>query len=92
MAERSAEPPKVRLEFAFDRLLSIKLQQVYELLVPDRIRSVGQTSKEKRGDDHEVRGDLREGLLRQTEGGTHHRESNGSAPRFRAAARLQRSR
>src|SRR6516164_9281651 len=38
MAERSAERPAVCLEFAFDRLLPIKLQQVYGLLVANSVR------------------------------------------------------
>ena len=41
MAERSAERPAVCLEFAFDRLLPIKLQQVYGLLVANGVRPVG---------------------------------------------------
>jgi hypothetical protein len=41
MAERSAERPAVCLEFAFDRLLPIKLQQVYGLLVANCVRPVG---------------------------------------------------
>jgi hypothetical protein len=49
MAERSAERPGVCLEFAFDRLLSIKLQQVYGLLVANCARPVGQSFEENRG-------------------------------------------
>ena len=65
MAERSAERPAVCLEFAFDRLLPIKLQQVYGLLVANCVRPVGQTSEENRGDGREACSDLRQGLIGQ---------------------------
>ena len=43
MAERPARRSRhqVRLDYSFDRLLATKLQQVYELLVPDRVRMAG---------------------------------------------------
>src|ERR1700693_302668 len=75
MAERSAERPAVCLEFAFDRLPPIKLQQVYGLLLANCVRPVGQTSEENRGDGREACSDLRQGLIGQTEGRTHHCES-----------------
>jgi hypothetical protein len=31
----------IHLEFAFDRLLAAKLEQAYDILVPDRVRVVG---------------------------------------------------
>jgi hypothetical protein len=37
MAERRSQPD-VRLEYAFDRLLVAELEQVYQILVPDRVR------------------------------------------------------
>jgi hypothetical protein len=92
MAERSAEPPAICLEFAFDRLLPMKLQQVYGLLVADCARPMRQASKENGGGAHEAGSDLRKGLLGQTEGGAHNCESNGGAACLRLAARLQRSR
>ena len=42
MAERSAGPPAICLEFAFDRQLPMKLQQVYGLLVADCARPMRQ--------------------------------------------------
>lgn len=90
MAERSAERPAVCLEFAFDRLLPIKLQQVYGLLVANCVRPVGQASEENRGDGREACSDLRQGL--QTEERTHHCESNRSSARLRPTAGLQRAR
>lgn len=92
MAERSAERPAVCLEFAFDRLLPIKLQQVYGLLVVNCVRPVGQASEENRGDGREACSDLRQGLVGQTEGRTHHCESNGSSARLRPTAGLHRAR
>jgi site-specific DNA recombinase len=92
MAERPAERPAVCLEFAFDRLLPIKLQQVYGLLVANCVRPVGQTSEENRGDGREACSDLRQGLIGQTEGRTQHCESNGSSARVRPTAGLRRAR
>src|SRR5262252_3511350 len=43
-----AEPRSRRdvcLEYSFDRLLVSKLEQVYQILVPDRVRIVGNGSK-----------------------------------------------
>jgi site-specific DNA recombinase len=37
MAERRKKRD-VRFEFAFDRLVAVKLEQVYEILVPDQVR------------------------------------------------------
>ena len=92
MAERRAEPSAICLEFAIDRSLPIKLQQVYGLLVADCARAVRQAPKENGEDSHEAGGDLRKSLLGQTEGGAHDCESNGGAAGLRIGARLQRSR
>ena len=93
MAERSAEPPAICLEFVFDRLLPIKLQQVYGLLVADCVRSMRQAASIENGEGaHEAGSDLRKGLLGPTEGGAHNCESNGGAACLRLAARFQRSR
>src|ERR1700746_757833 len=89
-AKRRARPPAVCLEFAFDRLLPIKLQQAYGLLVANCVRPVGQDS-EKRGDGREACSDLRQGLVGQTEGRTYHCEPNGSSARLRPTAGLQRA-
>jgi site-specific DNA recombinase len=83
MAEcRGRKHNEVRLEYAFDRLLPTKLQQVYELLVPDRIRMVGERSGLTEGGDGH-RGDLRAGVLGQAEGGEHHRQPDSGADRLR---------
>jgi hypothetical protein len=41
MAERQQIRRSVQLEFAFDRLRAAKLEQAYDILVPDRVRIVG---------------------------------------------------
>ena len=85
MAERRSQPD-VRLEYAFDRLLVAKLEQVYQILVPDRVRVVGNGSK-LIGVDDEDSGNIRAGILGQAEGGEHHCQPNGGADRVRRRAR-----
>ena len=53
---------KVRLDYAFDRLLITKLQQAYEIPVPHQVRAVRDSVLN--GDDgDEERSDLRAGIL-----------------------------
>jgi site-specific DNA recombinase len=61
MAERRSRPDRhqVQLDYAFDRLLGVKLQQVYELLVPDQVRIIGERSRVMESNNAD-RGDLRE--------------------------------
>jgi len=92
MVELSAEPPAVRLELIFDRLLPIKLQQVYGLLVSNCVRPVGQVSEENRGGGREACRDIRKGLIGQTEGSTYNCQSNRGSTHVRRAAGLQRPR
>jgi len=74
MAEsRKGSNRKVRLDYAFDRLLTTKLQQAYEILVPDRVRVIGNCSA-LNGETNENRGDLRESVVGQAEGREDHRE------------------
>jgi hypothetical protein len=49
MADRTTkrERRNVRLDYAFDRLLSSKIQQVYELLAPDTVRVTGEHAAKK---------------------------------------------
>src|SRR5690349_7786481 len=70
MAERRQQRD-VRVEYSFDRLLVSKLEQVYQILVPDRVRIVGNGSK-LIGPGDEDSSDLRPGILGQAEGGEHH--------------------
>ena len=41
MAERRSHDRSVQFQHAFDRLLAVKLEQVYEILVPEQVRAVG---------------------------------------------------
>src|SRR5882762_7046083 len=83
-------PRDIGLEYTFDRLFPAKLQQVYELLVPDRVRST-RDALTPEGERHEERRDLRSSVLRPTEGGAHDCESNRSADHLCAGARLSRA-
>jgi hypothetical protein len=53
VAERpSARRHKIQLEYRFDRLLSVKLEQVYQLLVPEKRWQVGSLSADgNQGED-----------------------------------------
>ena len=68
MAERRSQRD-VHLEYAFDRLLVGKLEQVYQILVPDRVRVVGKPAPAQAGGSkligagNEDGGDLRPGIL-----------------------------
>ena len=83
-------PPDVCLEYTFDRLFTAKLQRVYEILVPDRVRVTGEAATPT-GDRHVERRNLRQSLLRPTEGGAHDCESNSGADRLCSGTRLSRS-
>ena len=41
MAERRSHDRSIQFQHAFDRLLAVKLEQVYEILVPEQARPVG---------------------------------------------------
>src|ERR1700710_881841 len=78
---------QVQLDYAFDRLLSNKLQQVYERLVPDQVRIAGEGSKIMES-DNAGRGNLCAGVVGQAAGGEHHREPDGGADRVCTEPRL----
>src|SRR5580765_6590974 len=92
MAERQQIRRSVQLEFAFDRLRASKLEQAYDILVPDRVRIVGGAKMTEASD--EDCGDLRSCIVRQAKGREHDRQSNCSADRVcrrapvRGAARM----
>ena len=44
MVDRRRQGHDVYLDYVFDRLLAAKLEQVYEILVPDRARRTGRPS------------------------------------------------
>ena len=85
MAEQRAGDRRVQFEHAFDRLLALKLEQVYGILVREWVRAIGL--------DRNVRGkrdvgchDLRQRIFRAAEGGEHDRQSDGGADRLRTRA------
>ena len=82
---RNGKFPAVRLEYTFDRLLIPKLVQVYEILAPARVRIIGEEQRVKDG-GNEDRRDLRPRILRQTEGGEHNIQSDGSIEGIRRRA------
>lgn len=68
MIERQTRKSRrVSLEYEFDRLHPAKLQQVYEILVPDQVRAVGCRSSVMGGRDEDSC-DLRKSFLRQAKG------------------------
>ena len=87
MAERPSQR-NVRLEYTFDRLLVAKLEQVYQILVPDQVRVVSDRSKLIGAGDADG-GNLRPGILGQAERGEHYCQSNGGADRVRRRAGLR---
>ena len=66
MVERQQIRRSVQLEFAFDRLRAAKLEQAYDILVPDRVKIVGGVKMAEK--DDEDRGDLRSCIVGQTKG------------------------
>jgi len=81
MVERGTrEGQHVRLDYTFDRLHSVKLQPVYEILVPGRARVAGARPRINGADDEDGR-DLRQGVLGQTEGRAHDRQPDGGLGR-----------
>src|SRR5271157_2200651 len=78
---------QVQFDYAFDRLLGTKLQQVYELLVPDQVRIIGECSRLMEG-GNAGRGDLRTGVVGQAARGGHDRQPDGGTDRLCAEPRL----
>src|SRR4051794_9701282 len=91
MAERPTRRARhqVRLDYSFDRLLAGKLQQVYEILVPDQVRVACEHPAMMEGGDGD-RGDLRAGIVGHAAGGEHDRQPDGGADRLRAQPQLSR--
>jgi hypothetical protein len=76
MAER--RKPKsldVNFDYVFDRLLIHKLQQAYEILVPDNVRIIGNQT-ELMVDDNEGSCNLRPRLVGKAERREHDRKSD----------------
>jgi site-specific DNA recombinase len=91
MAEQRGHDRSVKFEHAFDRLLAVKLEQVYEILVPEQIRIIG-TNPRVRGKSAEGRCDLRQSILRAAEGGEHNCEPDSGVARVRAGTGIRGTR
>ena len=87
MAERQQIRRSVQLEFAFDRLRAAKLEQAYDILVPDRVRIAGGVKMTEKS--NEDRGDLGSCLVGQTKGREHDRQPDGGADRVRRRAAVR---
>jgi site-specific DNA recombinase len=66
MAERRGHDRSVQFEHAFDRLLAVKLEQVYAILVPEWVRAIGVDQSVKGKRDEGCR-DLRQSIFRAAE-------------------------
>jgi hypothetical protein len=80
MANRHRRSHEIELEYAFDRLQAIKLEQVFAILVPNQERRIDEPTGLK-GESHENSRYLRPCLFGSTEGGEDHSQSDGSADR-----------
>jgi hypothetical protein len=88
------EERTISTEFRFDRLLSQKLPQAYEILVPNPLWKL--VNKDKVDDIEGERtiedsGDLRARILGPAEGTTYHRQSDCCSEGVRAKRRFHRS-
>ena len=100
MAEPFVLCRKLQFQYRFDRLLPDKLQQAYQLLVPDHARPIGGsvTTFPQENMHDASRGHLRSGLFGSSEGGTHDCQSDrslsgvGAEAQLRSAARMGVSR
>lgn len=97
MAEARPLPPRsIQLEYRFDRLLSDKLAQVFQLLVPDQRRAVTKAIPNLAAQTLEVSSeqtssDLRSGLFGSSEGEPHDSQPDSSSARSRVGARIRRA-
>src|SRR5260370_7416472 len=78
MVEQRPIRRAIHLEFAFDRLLAAKLEQAYDILVPDRVRVVGSAKVTGAGD--EDGSNLLSCIVGQTTAGEHYHQPH-CAPR-----------
>ena len=62
MAERRGHQRSVQFEHAFDRLLAVKLEQVYGILVPEWVRAIGVDQSVRGKRDEGCPGDGEPGL------------------------------
>ena len=90
MGERARYRRAVHFEYAFDRLLAVKLAQAYEILNSDRVRILGAGAQMK-GVSDEGRRDLCSGFVGQAEGRAYDRQSDRGADGLCTPTRLRRS-
>ena len=86
----------LQLEYRFDRLLADKLEQVYQLLVPDRRQQIGEQSPKPTNfasgvNDEQTRSHLCSCVLGSPEGESHDCQPDSSASRIRTGTRVQRA-
>src|SRR5438128_84342 len=77
----------IQLEYRFDRLLSAKLEQVYELLVPDKRWPIHTTEIQEKLNE-QARRHLCSSVIRSAEGESDDRQSDGGAEGIRRKSRL----
>src|SRR5207245_8046682 len=84
----------IRLEYRFDRLFPEKLEQVYEMLLPDQrwlVASADSQANQEEKLNEQTRRHLCSSIFRSTEGESDHNESEGSSKRIRGDSRLSRA-
>lgn len=84
MGDRRRQGHDVSLDYVFDRLLAAKLEQVYEILVPDRARRTGRPSGLSGGSDEDS-SDLRPRVVGATARGAHDCQSDSGTVAFAAS-------
>ena len=89
MAERP-QRCSVRFEYCFDRLFEAKIEQVYDVLVPDRTRRTG-GAPPIGASRYENCSNIRARFVGPAEGGQDDRQSDGSPGDVRLGASLQRT-
>jgi hypothetical protein len=81
----------IQLEYRFDRLLAAKLEQVYDVLVPDKrwlVRTKECKAIQEEELNEQTRRHLRSSVFGSAEGEPDHRESDGSAEGVRGRSGL----
>ena len=82
----------LQLEYRFDRLLAVKLEQVYQLLVPNKRWPVGVSAAPDKQPEERMNGlprrDLGSCVLRSPEGEPYDHESDCSVEGIRSDSRL----
>ncbi|WP_242688267.1 hypothetical protein [Photorhabdus stackebrandtii] len=88
--ERGDTTRCVQLEPVFDRLLAVKLEQVYRILVPEQVHIAGSVPRVKGKIDEDCR-DLRQSLFQSAKREEYDCQSDCRAARIRSRTGFQRS-